>query len=254
MNKRAQSFWLGLILIGIGAAPALAQSDYHRFEVFGGYEYSRVDSSTKAQNVLIAGEGSLSITDICSSAFTEDIGPNLQRNFYCSRRGFNGFDASAVYSFRKYVGIKGDLTGAYKNDRFVDTGGGATTTVTTREHLYNFLGGVQLKNNGVDARVKPFAHVLAGVAHYTARIDQVVEPFTAFNSGLRDNFNSFAMKLGGGLDLRAGRHIDIRVVEVDYNPIFSRNRALHTASGPFTVSTTGRTMNNVSLSFGIVIH
>ena len=252
VNK--QSVWLCVIFIAIGAAPTLAQSDYQKFEVFGGYTYSRVNSSTKAQNVVISGEGSLNITDICSSAFTEDIGPNFQHQFYCRRRGFNGFDGSAVYNFSRYFGIKTDVTGSYKSDRIVDTGGGVTTTVTTHEHLYNFLGGVQIKNNGVDARVKPFAHALAGAARYSATIDQVVQPFTAFNAGLRDNFTSFAMKLGGGLDLRAGRRIDIRVVEVDYNPIFSRNRALQIASGPFTISTTGRTMNNVSLSFGIVIH
>ena len=31
---------------------------------------------------------------------------------------------------------------------------------------------------------------------------------------------AFAMALGGGLDIRAGKHIDIRAAQVDYLPVF----------------------------------
>lgn len=245
---------LSNVVLVLSAAAAFAQSDYNKFEVYGGYSHSWVTSNTKAQNVVITGVGTLSITDMCSSAFTDDLGPNLQKQFYCSRRGFNGFDGSATYNFTKYLGVQGDFTGSYKKDRIVDTGGGETTTVNTTERLYNFLGGIQIKNNGRDARVKPFAHVLAGAARYSATLNQTVQPDTAFSFQLHDSVTSFAMKLGGGIDVRAGRRIDIRVIEADYNPIFARDRALQAVSGPFTVSATGKTTHNFSIGFGVVFH
>ena len=254
MNRLIRILSLSSVSLLLCATSLFAQSDYHKFEVFGGYSYSRVSSNTKAQNVIIAGDGTLNITDMCSSAFTDDLGPNFQKRFYCSRRGFNGFDGSATYNFTKYLGVKGDFTGSYKNDQIIDTGGGATTTVNTSERLYNFLGGLQIKNNSVDARVKPFAHALAGAAHYTATLNQTVQPFTAFNSQLSDSVTSFAMKIGAGIDVRAGRRIDIRVIEVDYNPVFAKNRSLQTVVGPFTVTANGKTTHNFSFGFGVVFH
>jgi hypothetical protein len=35
-----------------------------------------------------------------------------------------------------------------------------------------------------------------------------------------DDATSFAMALGGGLDLRAGKRIAVRLIQVDYTPTF----------------------------------
>jgi hypothetical protein len=45
----------------------------------------------------------------------------------------------------------------------------------------------------------------------------------ADNFTTRDKVTSFAMKLGGGIDVRVNRKVDIRLVEFDYNPIFTRD-------------------------------
>ena len=37
------------------------------------------------------------------------------------------------------------------------------------------------------------------------------------------NETAFAMALGGGLDIKAGNHIDIRAAQVDYVPVFLNN-------------------------------
>jgi hypothetical protein len=64
---------------------------------------------------------------------------------------------------------------------------------------------------------------------------------------------SFAMKLGGGLDVRVQRRIDLRLVEADYNPIFTRDFDI--AGNPFSViHAKGRTAHNFTIGFGIVIH
>lgn len=199
--------------------------------------------------------GTQTFTNLCSSATGDELGPNFQP-FFCQRRNFNGFDASLTY-VSKYVGLKGDLTGHFKTSTFVDkfTPPGVTQTVANRERLYNFLGGVQVKNNGRDARIKPFAHALAGFARYTNRQQQTLDLFPQFNFTIEDRETSFAMKLGGGLDIRAGKRVDIRVFELDYNPVFAGDRRAKSIAGPFTnVSFTGRTTHNFTIGVGVVIH
>jgi len=62
--------------------------------------------------------------------------------------------------------------------------------------------------------LKPFAHALVGAAHVRQRLSL---------SGLPSSDNSttrFALALGGGFDLRLNDRLDLRVVQVGYNPIF----------------------------------
>jgi hypothetical protein len=250
---------LPLIIFLAACAPArsLAQGagDYNRLEFYGGYSLARTESTTTSLTFVDPTGQSTTIGNLCSTATGEMIGPNSQR-FFCERRNFNGFDASLTYNVTKYVGLKADVTGHFKSEQFVDvfTPPGVTQTISTRERLYQFLGGVQVKNNSREARFKPFAHALFGAARYTARQQQDIDLFPDFNYVARDRETSFAMKLGGGLDIRAGRHVDIRVFEFDYNPVFAGDRSYETVSGPFTFSSTGRTAHNFTFGFGIVIH
>jgi hypothetical protein len=175
----------------------------------------------------------------------------------CDRRNLNGFDASITYNISKYAGIKGDFTGHFKSSTYVDTftPPGVVQTISNRERIYNVLGGVQVKNNKSDARIKPFGHILAGIARYTNRQAQVLDLFPQANFVIEDKDTSFAMKLGGGLDIRASSRLDIRVFEFDYNPMFSRDRNADIISGPFNpVSLTGQTAHNFTFSVGVVVH
>jgi hypothetical protein len=187
-----RKLFLSILLVLGSATLALAQTsgDFRKVEVYGGYSLARLESNTRGQTIAISGDGTLQLADQCSSSSTDALGPNFQK-FYCTRRSFNGFDASVTYNLTKYFGIKGDVTGHFKTDRFVDTSGGVTATVDTRERLYNFLGGVQVKNNITTARLRPFVHALFGVARYSARIQQTVT-VAAFNSTLEDRKTSFA--------------------------------------------------------------
>ncbi|MEW6129077.1 MAG: hypothetical protein AB1757_18710 [Acidobacteriota bacterium] len=229
--------------------------DYHKVEIFGGYSLAATKTITESVTFTSPG-GSQTFSDLCSSATGEMIGGNLQK-FFCDRRSFNGFDASITFNLSKYFGIKGDFTGHFKDDRFDDnfTPPGVTQTITTRERLYNFLVGVQVKNNSKEAQIKPFAHALIGAARYTDRQAQVLDLFPQFNFDGQDRETSFAMKLGGGIDIRAGKRIDVRVFEIDYHPIFAGDRNWKVISGPFNpISSTGRRSDNITFSFGIVIH
>jgi hypothetical protein len=130
--------------------------------------------------------------------------------------GLNGFNLSVTGNFTKYLGLKGDLSGNYKAD------------FGTTFSFYNFLAGIQIKNNSRAERLKPFAHALVG----GARLKASPSGFGSFSD------TGLAMAFGGGLDVRAGKHLDVRVVQIDYNPI-------HIAGG---------TNHNARLGAGIVIH
>ena len=236
------------------AAIACAQTDYHRVELFGGYSHARMEATSGQQDVAEGGD-TFSFAP-CTTEGADVLGSNLQR-LYCTRRGFNGFDASVTFNPRRHIGIKADVTGYFKSDQFADrfTGPGFdhTDTNTTRERTFNILGGVQFKDNAQEKKIKPFAHALVGLAHQTVRDVQTSTGTGGINFTLHDAVTSFALKLGGGLDVRLNRRVDLRVFEFDYNPIFARGRDV-TGDAPFTVHVAGRRADNFTFSVGLVFH
>ena len=186
---------IGTIILAC-ASIAAAQSDYKKFEFFGGYSHNRVDTGL--------GDEEPALADIINE-----------------REGFNGFEVSATGNLSRYLGIKGDFSGHFKNKNLQIPGlPGSNLDIDSR--LFNFLGGVQIKDNSTEGTFKPFAHALAGVAHARNSVDfnDVVcvaivpspcSPFTESETG-------FAAAFGGGLDIRASDRISIRAIQVDYNP------------------------------------
>ncbi len=223
---------------------AQGADDYPRVEVYGGYSHARVESNSGTNTFSFGGPATT--VEPCAASSAAVFGPNFQR-FFCERRGFHGFDASVTYNVSRRVGLKADVTGHYKSEAFFD----APETNDTRERLHQFLFGVQFKDNARGARVKPFAHALAGAARYS---DRNHESAPGFDVVIRDDLTSFALKLGGGLDLRAGRHLDVRVFELDYNPVFARRRGLDVTGFPLTITLGGRTTHNFTVGAGLAFH
>ena len=153
-----------------------------------------------------------------------------------------GFETSIIRNFSKHFGIKGDFSAHFNNQSAagpITACTPACTTVTQafqlKTRVYNFMAGPEFKARN-STRFTPFAHVLAGVAHTSAT-------FTTpgpLNLLLKKSDNSFAMALGGGLDIRASKRIGFRGV-LDYNPVFVHD------------STSG-TRDFLRLSLGLLIH
>jgi opacity protein-like surface antigen len=205
------------ILIVATASMAFAQStDYNKVEFAAGYSHARVDTGVEDPDL------------------EDDVA-----DFLSDRRGFHGFDASITGNLTRYFGLKGNISGHFKSDSFTD----GLDTINTRERMWNFLGGVQLKDNSKETRVKPFGHVLAGVARQDVRFSS---PSIATTFDIDDT--NFAMKFGGGVDVRLNERLDLRVIEFNYNPIFR---------GDVTFDDevfSGRTQHNFTIGFGITIH
>jgi len=170
------------------------------------------------------------------------FGPNafVGANYSAAKAGF---ETSIIRNFSKRFGIKGDFSAHFNNQ----SGSGpitsctpACTTVTQdfqlKTRVYNFLAGPEFKARN-STRFTPFAHVLGGVAHTSATF---TTPGPTFNLLLKKSDNSFAMALGGGIDIRATRRVSFRG-QMDYNPVFVHD------------STSG-TRDFFRLSLGVLFH
>jgi hypothetical protein len=243
-----QTLLLSICSVALYAFPAFAQSsdDYNKVEFYGGYSRASVQSGDESFTAFGMTFGQ------CSSAATPILGKNFQSSF-CRRRGFNGFDASITYNFTRYFGIKANADGHFKTESFTDAFPSGSETVTTKDRIHNFLIGVQLKDNSKTKSFKPFAHALVGASRFTATGVRSAPAFPPDNYAFKARVKSFAMKFGGGLDLRLNRRFDLRLVEFDYNPIFTRDFPI--TGLPFgSIAQHSRTVNNFTVGFGLAFH
>ena len=196
MNKLILAFCLTII----SSVFAFSQTtDYKKTEFFVGYSNGQIDPG---------GSGGGSVSD-----------------FFEDRENFHGFNASGVVNINRYFGIKGDVSGTYKNNEFsfpiVTPQGSSNVSFKTNRSVYNFLGGVQVKDNASTGRLKPFAYALVGAGHERAKVSNLSCPsgVTCADIAGSDSETGLAGAFGGGLDVRINDSIDFRVVKVDYNPI-----------------------------------
>jgi opacity protein-like surface antigen len=145
----------------------------------------------------------------------------VRANSSSTGESFNlqGGSVSAAYRLGHGVSIAGDVGGYY----FTDLPDGVSG------RMYTYVAGPRFYFRR-QARISPFGEILVGAARHTAETatDQAGE-------------NSFALLLGGGLDLNLTHNFAIRAVQADY--LMTR-----------FAGTTGDSaiQNNVRFSAGIV--
>jgi opacity protein-like surface antigen len=184
---------------GSASAQGKRSDDYPKVEVFAGYS-----ALGDASNGRIS------------------FGPTTSTD---SKYGTEtGFETSVIRNFSKHFGIKGDFSAHFGNDSGSTPVTSCPTICTTvtqqfqfKTRVYNFLAGPEFKARN-SSRFTPFAYALAGVAHTSATFTSP-GPTLLF---LKNSNNSFAMALGGGLDIRAGKRVSFRG-SMDYNPVFTRD-------------------------------
>ena len=136
-----------------------------------------------------------------------------------------GFEISVTRNFTKYFGIKGDFSAHFNNESGRGPIAACTPVCTTviqdfqlKTRVYNFLAGPEFKARN-STRFTPFVHALGGFAHTSATF---TTPGPTFNLLSKKRDNSFAMALGGGLDIRASKRVSFRGM-MDYNPVFAND-------------------------------
>ena len=223
-----------VVLMLAAAAPLCAQGsgDVKKTEFFVGPSINGVDAT--------------GFTDKKVAAFAFD------------RTGYGGVEASFTRYISRYVGLKFDFSGQYSRTygktlgfitppcRFETVPCGLPSQFAEfnlRSSLYNFLGGVQIKDHESGSRFKPFAHALIGVAHgrHAIRDCEGFGP-TSFGEPCvaepKVSDTGLAAALGGGLDIRLNKRLDFRAIQVDYNPTHLFDSTQH----------------NIRIGVGIVIH
>jgi len=193
-----------LLLIALICAPAaLAQTkDYSTYEFYAGYAYERANNNADSfdKNCLATINGAT--VDLVSE-----------------KRSYNGFEAEFNQNVTRHIGIVTSFSGTYANSGYLDRRSGKT--FNARVQRYDLLAGPRY--NWRPDGVTPFVHALFGISHVRADFDDRTRSDTAF-----------AMAFGGGLDVHAGEHVDVRVVQVDYLPTFfngSRQDNLRASAG-----------------------
>ncbi len=160
---------------------ALAQDDFQRGEFGIMYSNNRVDTG---------------------GVFSRD--PNDT-----GRDGFHGVNIDAGYNFSRYVGAKADFSYHQKSADVVVP---AVGTINIDGSLTQFMGGIKIQDNATETKVRPFAQFLIGVGH---------AEFSAagLGAGFDEGGTGLAAAVGGGLDIRVHKNVDIRAIKVEYNPV-----------------------------------
>jgi opacity protein-like surface antigen len=186
-----------LFAILLVCAPSgFAQSDYSNWEFFIGYAHERANNGADRldrRGLAVNSNGSTQRVDLISG-----------------RIPYNGFSTEVVANLNRHIGLVGNFSATFGNADFVDALTGRR--FNARVSRYLLLGGPRF--NWRHSAFTPYAHALFGVARYQAKFHN--GDFSCPDT----SETAFAMALGGGLDIRASNHIDIRAGQVDYLPVF----------------------------------
>ncbi len=170
---------LTIVLLLIPALSAMG-ADRPRFELFGGYNYLHTGIDNSAMGVL--------------GTTTSNL---------------NGWDTALTVNLKKWVGLVADFSGNYGGQFQLSADDTSTQGSGQRPFAYSFLFGPRFYL-GKSNRVRPFAEGLFGGIHAQEGIIGL-DSTTNVQTG-----TAFATALGGGLDLRLQKHIEIRAIEADY--------------------------------------
>jgi hypothetical protein len=105
------------------------------------------------------------------------------------RRNLHGVTAAVGINFRKWYALEADVTFTSKN-----------VAGTTRS-AFTYLIGPRFTKRSDKSKLEPFVHALFGGGHI---------------HGIGGTNDGWAGKFGGGLDIVAGKHVAVRVVQIDY--------------------------------------
>jgi hypothetical protein len=187
-----------LLAVSLAFAPAVLAQNYSDWEFYVGYAHERANNGadrldTTARRIL-------------------PNGTTAAVDFRSERRvPHNGVVGEVVANVNSHVGIVANFAATFADTNLVDSISGKS--FNTKIQRYTFLLGPRFNWRNSTPLI-PFAHALFGAAHYRAKF-----PNKDINCSNRDE-TAFAMGFGAGLDIRAGKHFDIRAGEVDYIPVF----------------------------------
>ena len=188
--------FLLLLLIALILAPsAFAQNrrdDYSFYEFYVGYAHERANND--------------------ADRFDKDGRATFNGrtvDFVSEKVNYNGFNAEFNQNVTRHIGIVTSFTGTFDTTGYVNTKTGRVFNANVQR--YDLMIGPRY--NWRLSGVTPFAHALFGITHVRANFDDPLSPRKKADT-------AFAMAFGGGLDIHASQHLDVRPIMIDYLPTF----------------------------------
>ncbi len=167
-----------LLLCGL---PAFAQDEHSKVDLFLGYAYVH---------------------------FVPALSGNPSYNF-------NGGGGAVTYNVNKLFGLKAEFTQVGAGNLTVNSSTGLTS-LTTSGNFFTYLFGPQLTFRN-SSRITPYAHLLFGGAHSNVYGNIAAAGSISTTTTITDaTKEAFALAVGGGLDVRASKHVAIRLGQFDY--------------------------------------
>lgn len=184
--------FLLLLIAAICAPCALAQDkDYSFYEFYIGYAHQR--SFNNANHFDRGGRATFNGAPV---------------DFAKERVAYNGFTGEFNQNVHRNVGIVTSFTAGFDDTAYVDLNSGRVFNASVQR--YDLMIGPRF--NARNRVVTPFAHALFGITHMRANFDDRLSH--------KKHDTAFSMAFGGGVDIHASEHIDIRPIMFDYVPTF----------------------------------
>lgn len=177
---------------------------------------------------------------------------SFEDRVFGERNGLNGLNAAFTGYVTPRFGLTGDFSW-HSKDRDFTTAAGGRGDIDTR--VVNVLGGPQVRFPN-QTRATPFLRALFGVANTRY---EASESFTPAGGGnvtrtFETNATDFAMALGGGVDIGLSERVGLRLIQVDYNPVFLRDRSINVLGAAGAIQPQRLESNrqdNIRLSVGL---
>jgi len=176
------SKWVFLIGFAFALSAVSSAQDFPKVEVAGGYSYLHFYTNLPAV-------------------------PN---------QNLNGGGGSFVYNIVEWLGIRADFIDYTFGSGYSTTLHNLGYTGSASANLFTYQFGAQMKRH--KGKYQPYWENLYGVAHssgYASALKAKGDGTYILISGSGAS-NSFAMQIGGGLDIALSKTVQIRPVELDY--------------------------------------
>lgn len=161
----------------------------------------------------------------------------------------NGGIGTFAWNFGNHLGLEGEL-GGYHNGNINDKHFDSTT--------FSFLFGPRIAY-GRSKKIDPYIHTLFGGQHGTTSIAAdsilVVNPHVrqpASDGRYKGSQTTFAMAVGGGLDIKLSKLVTLRPVQLDY--YLTRFEAPEVVVPTGSTIKTARNQNNLRYAAGIAFN
>jgi len=199
---------ISLITVLVVSLASWVAAQDSRVEIFGGYSYLTIDDHKSGHPI-------------------DHVG------------ALDGFNIAATGFVTKRFGITGDFSAGFHSGTESLTVG----SLRFKSKNFTYLAGPLYRFTS-SHRATPFVHLLAGVSNN--RFSFLLTPTTPTtpSSKVSQSAPDFTLAFGGGLDVRASKHISVRAFQIDYAPVFTREQ-------PQLGAVTTR-FDNVRFSIGVV--